>query len=270
MVGHGVALGLPVLGHDVADIDLQGVGAADGLPHPVHQQIGDDAGVEAPRPQQNEVGLPDGPQRLGEGGRPLRQQAHPGDAAVLLLLEGADLGLPHHALPVLKGGLQLHVLIGHRQNPAGDGQDLAHPGHRLVKGPGDAVEGGQDQVAEGLTGETPRPAGEPVGQKLVHDGLHIGQGLHAVADVPRRRHAQVLPEHAGAAAVVGHGDDGGHVAGILLQATEHGGKARAAADGGDLGAVLPALVAAAVLLAHTFSPSSCHGGFRRRYTPSAG
>ena len=56
-------------------------------------------------------------------------------------LKALNLGLPHHGGAVLKGGLQLHVGVGHGQHPAGDGQDLAHPGHGLVEGPGDAVEG---------------------------------------------------------------------------------------------------------------------------------
>ena len=57
MVGGSVALRLPVLGHDIAHIDLQGVRLPDSLGHPLHQQVGDDAGVQAPRPQQQQVGI---------------------------------------------------------------------------------------------------------------------------------------------------------------------------------------------------------------------
>ena len=250
MVGGRVALGLPVLGHDVADIDLQGVGGPDGLPYPLHQQIGDDTCVEAPRPQEDQVGIPDGPQGLRKGRGPLRKEAHLGDAAVLGLLEGADLGLPHHAGAIFKGGLQLDILVGHGQHPAGDGQDLAHPSHGLVKGVRDAVEGGQEQVAEGLPGKAPGTAWKAVGQELAHHRLHIGQSLHAVPNVPRRGHTQVLPEHAGPAAVVGHGDDGSKVAGILLEAPQHGGQPCPAADGGDPGAVLPARIGVTVWSCH--------------------
>ncbi|CAN4032092.1 DNA (cytosine-5-)-methyltransferase, partial [Dysosmobacter welbionis] len=61
VVGYGVALRLPLLGHDVADIDLQGVGLPDRLHDAIHQQIGDDAGVQAAGPQDDHI-------RVGDGG----------------------------------------------------------------------------------------------------------------------------------------------------------------------------------------------------------
>ena len=73
-----------------------------------------------------------------------------------------------------------------------------------------------------------------VAQQLFHDRLHICQSLQAVAQVPGRRHAQVVAEHAGAAAVVRHGDHGGDIVRVVFQAPQHGGKAGAAANGYDM------------------------------------
>ena len=252
MVGGRHPLGLAVLGHDVADVELEGLGAAHRLGDPVHQQVGDHAGVEAPRPQQDELGLPDGLHRRGQGGGPLGQEPDAADAAVLLLLKLKDLGLPHHGGAVLKGGLQPHVLIGHREDAPRDGQHLAHAGHRLIEGWVDPVEGSQDEVPEGLPGQPPRAAGKSVAEQLLHHRLGVGQGLHAVTDIPRGRHAQILPQHPRPAAVVGHGDDGCEISGVQLQAPQHGGQPRPTADGHDPGA-------AAAFTAITF----CHVRFLR-------
>ena len=239
MVAGGVALRLPVLGHNVAHIELQGVRLDDGLRHPLHQQIGDHTGVEAPRPQQDQVRLPDGLQGGGQGPGPLRDQGHMVDPAVLLLFEVIDLGLPHHPGAVLKDSLQLHIGAGHRDHTAGNGQHLAHLRDRLLKGAGHPVQGGQDQVAEGLSGQ--RPLGEPIGEQPLHDGLHIGQGLHTVADVPRWGHPHVPAQHPGAAAVVRYRHHRSEVPGIVFQPPQHGGQSGAAADGDDARPALPLL-----------------------------
>ena len=170
-------------------------------------------------------------------GRMLRDQGHMGDAAVLLFFKGTDLGLPHHPGPVLKDGLQLHIGAGHGKDAPGDGQHLAHLSHRLLKGAGHPVEGGQDQVPEGLSSQGALL--KAVGEQPLHDRLHVGQGLHAVADIPGGRHADVPAQHAGAAPVVGHSDHRRQVFGVFFQSPQHGGQPCPPADGGDLRAALP-------------------------------
>ena len=49
-----------------------------------------------------------------------------------------------------------------------------------------------------------------------------------------RQHPDVPPQHTAAAAVVRHGDDGGQIFRVFFQPAQHGGKARAAADGDDM------------------------------------
>ena len=161
----------------------------------------------------------------------LRRQHHPADALPGLLLVVEDGALPQDGGAVVKLGLEMDVLLRHRQHPARDGQDLAHGPHRLRKRAADPVEGRQEQISEIL----PREASlrKSVGHQLLHDLVGVGQGQHAVPGVSGGQHAQILSEHAAAAAVVRHGDDGRDVPGIALQAPEHGGKSVAAADGDD-------------------------------------
>ena len=102
----------------------------------------------------------------------LGNQPHLSDAAVLPLLAVEDLGLPHHAGAVFKLRFKLHVRRGHRQDPARDGQDLAHAAHRRVKGGGDAVQRRQEEVAEALPCQG--PLGKPVAHQLAHQRLRVG------------------------------------------------------------------------------------------------
>ena len=236
MVRGSIPLCLPLLRHDITDVNFQGTGLPDGLHDTIHQQVGDDAGIQAPRRQHHHLRLPDGLHRLRQGLGTAGQQIHPADAAVLLLLALKDAGLPHHPYAVFKLRLQLDILIGHRQHPTGDGQHLTQALYRPVKTGHDAVESRQKEIAEALARQL--SLREAVVHQLGHQGFGIGQRLQTVADISRRKHPQVLPQPPGAAAVVGHRDDGRDILRITLQATQQGGQARAAADGGDAGAVL--------------------------------
>ena len=57
MVGGGVALGLAVLRHNVADVKLLRVRRADRVGHTVDEQVRDHACIKAAGAEQNEVGL---------------------------------------------------------------------------------------------------------------------------------------------------------------------------------------------------------------------
>ena len=61
-----------------------------------------------------------------------------------------------------------------------------------------------------------------------------------LAQVAGRQDAQLVPQASAGAAVVGHGDDGGEVAGDPAQRGERGGQAHAAAERDDLGLGAPA------------------------------
>ena len=235
VVGNGIAFRLPLLRHHIADIQLDGFGFPNSIGNAVHQQIGDNAGIEASGRQHDHVGIQNGLhcriQRFGM----LRQQAYAADAAVLLFLTIENAGFPQHSGPVLKGGLQLDVFIGHRQHTTGDGQYLAQTRHRLVKAGHDIVQRRQQQVAQTLARQ--RTVCKPVGHQLAHQRLTVGQGLQAVADIAGSSHPQILPQHTGAAAVIRHSNDGGDVAGIQLQTPQQCTQSGSAADAHNFGAV---------------------------------
>jgi hypothetical protein len=89
---------------------------------------------------------------------------------------------------------------------------------------GDAGEGGEEEVAEGVAFEG--AAGEAVLEETREEVLVFGEGDETGADIAGRREVKVFAEAAGGAAVVGDGDDGGELA------DEAGGLGAAGFDGG--------------------------------------
>ena len=170
-----------------------------------------------------------------------RQKLDVVDAAVLLLFEAEDIALADNVGAVFKGRRQSHVRRRDGNDRAADGKHLPHAAHRLVKRAGDAVERREQEIAEALPAQ--RAALKAIGQELLHDRLGVRERLHAVADVAGRQHPDVPPQHTAAAAVVRHGDDGGQIFRVFFQPAQHGGKARAAADGDDMRSLRPQLTA---------------------------
>ena len=63
-----------------------------------------------------------------------------------------------------------------------------------------------------------------------HERLDVGQCCDALAEVARRQDPVLGTEPAGAAPVVGHGDDRGQVSGVLLESPQQGGEPGAPAQ----------------------------------------
>ena len=103
-------------------------------------------------------------------------------------------------MSIFKFRLQAEIGIGHRQNPARDGQHLTQARNRLIEAGHDAIQRRQEQIAKALPRQA--PLGEAIAHEPGHNGLSTGQCLHAVANVPWRQHSQVPPEYAGATAVI--------------------------------------------------------------------
>ncbi len=93
------------LGHQVADVDAQGLGAADGFGDSAHQQVGDATGEERAGADADDVGVENGVERLGQRTGIGRNQAEAGDAAAA----GGDFGLSTDAFAVAHQRLQLQV-----------------------------------------------------------------------------------------------------------------------------------------------------------------
>src|SRR6266536_3774152 len=79
---------------------------------------------------------------------------------------------------------------------------------------------------------------EAVLEQPRHERLDFRQRDDVVAEVARRQDAMLTPQTTRRAAVVADGDDRGDIGRVLLQAAQHRGHARAAADTYDARAAL--------------------------------
>ena len=165
--------------------------------------------------------------RLRQRVRLLRGEPHAPWQAV----GGRDRALAADLDAVLELRVQDDVVERRGQHPAADLEDVRGLLYGALEVAGHFGERGDEQVAEAVPLEA--AVGEAVLEQAAHERLVVGERDEAVADVAGGRHPQVAPQAAGAAAVVGHRDHGGDVAGVLLQAAEQGGEAVAAADRGD-------------------------------------
>ncbi len=226
----GEAEALVGLGHEVADVDAGGAGAADGFGDAADEQIGDQGGVEGAGAEGDEVGGGDGFEGLGEGGGVGGGEHELGDGAV----GGGDAGFAVDGGAVVHAGGDGGVGGGAGVDAAAGGEDLGAGLDGLGEVSGDAGEGGEEEVAEAVAFEV--AGGEAVLEEAGEEGFVLGEGDEAVADVAGGKHLEVFAETTRGAAVVGDGDDGGEVAdegGEVLR----GGVAEAASarGGGDEG-----------------------------------
>ena len=120
VVGCAVAVGLAGLGHDVADVDLPRGGAADGAGDARDEEVGDDAGVEAARAEDDEVGGLDCVGGLGEG---FDVGAAEEDFADGGLSGASDFDFSADGGAVGEGGAQVDVGEGGGEDSAFDGED---------------------------------------------------------------------------------------------------------------------------------------------------
>ena len=206
MIGGGVALGLAVLRHDIADVKLLRVRRADRVGHAVDEQVRDHARIKASRAEQDEVGLRNSTEGGGQGLGLGRDQIHMVDAAVLLLFRVENVRFAHDARAVFKHGLELYIRVRHRQHAARDRQYLSHHGDGLFKAPRHAVERRKQQVSERLPLKL--PLGKAIAEKLLHHRLGVRERLHTLPHVTRRQNTHFTAQHAAPAAVVRHRDDG--------------------------------------------------------------
>ena len=89
-----------------------------------------------------------------------------------------------------------------------DRQNFAADANSFGEVAGDVSEGGEEEVAEVVADETAASV-KAVLKETAKKGFVLAEGDHAVADVAGREDAIFAAEAAGAAAVVGDGDDGG-------------------------------------------------------------
>ena len=124
-----------------------------------------------------------------------------------------------------------------RQHFALHRQDTPGLSHGFFETAGHVGQGGQQQVAQGMTFQ-PGAAAEAVLEDLSDQRLVIGQCRQAVADVARWQDAGRAAQFTGRTALIGHGDDGGQVASLGLQTPQQGGQSMPAPQGDDLGSAV--------------------------------
>ncbi len=162
--------------------------------------------------------------RLGESRtRAMRPRAF-GDAGFTV----NDAAAFHHRF-------ERNVLCCCGENPPANRQDLPAQAHGVGKISCDAGERGEKQIAEAVPAET-APCVKTVLKQMAHQCFVVGKRNHAIADVTRRKNAVIAAQAAGAAAVVGDGDESDEIGDritaiflraphILLQTAQQRGKA---------------------------------------------
>ncbi len=228
--GRHHAVRLAGLGHKVEQQDDPGPALGDRLADARNEQVGNDRGVERAGPEQDGVGALERGHGRREGGRRGRVEL---DAGQLLARHA------HRALAFVDGAgdaasAEPHVDERRRVDLAPHRQDRLGGHDRLVKIAGDAGQGGQEEVAEGMADQA-AAVREAVLEEARQQVLVVGQRDDAVADVARRQHAELAPQASGGAAVVGDGDDAGELAQpraahLVLEAAQQRRQPGAAAD----------------------------------------
>jgi hypothetical protein len=242
MIGERVAGSFAGLGHEIGDVDARGFGFGDGGGDFRDQKIGQDACVERAGAEEDEVGVLDG---FNDGGK----RAHLARRKFQLLdrrATGSNASFAVDDAAVLERGDEMNVRKRGRKNAAADGQDFAADADGFGEIARDVSERGEKKIAEIVADETASGV-ETVLKQAAEKSFVFGKRDHAVADVARRKNAVLAAQAAGAAAVVGDGDDGGEVGngalggGVLIgasddvffKAAEERGEAGAAAESDD-------------------------------------
>ena len=140
----------------------------------------------------------------------------------------------------------MHVGERGRKNLAADGEDFAALADGFGEIAGDVGERGEKEIAEVVADESAAGV-KAILKEAAEQGFVFGERDHAVANVAGRKNAIFAAQAAGAAAVIGDGDDGGEIgdralgAGVFVvaahdeffQAAQQRGKSGAAAESDD-------------------------------------
>ena len=194
-------------------MNLDRSGGAYRLGHVLHQQVGQDTGIDVTRPQDDSVSpfnrLQHRRIHISLGVKPDIVNAH-----VQVVPAQVNNRFPEKFLAVFQPGHQGRMGKGNRQHLASNPQHLG----RLFNGgdgvSGDLGEGGQQQVAKVMAVQAVAGT-EAVVEEAAHQvalGIFRSQGHQALPDVPRRQLAQLLPQPPGTTPAVGHCYDSGQVA----------------------------------------------------------
>ena len=155
---------------------------------------------------------------------------------------GGDAGFAVHGAAIFEECDEVNVGKGGRKNAAADGQDFAADADGFGKIASDMSERGEEKITEIMTDEAAAGV-ETILEEATEKRFVFGKSDHAIANVAGREDAIFTSQAAGAAAVIGDGNDGGKVGDgtveggtivataddVLLKAAQQGGQASATA-----------------------------------------
>jgi hypothetical protein len=242
MVAERVARGFAGLGHKVGNINAGSSGAGNGVSNLRNKEIGDDAGVERTGAHEDEVGLMDSFDCVGKRVDATRVQRDFANGN----LTARDTSLALDTFAVGEGRDQMNVRKCGGEDAAADGENLAGDADGFDKVTGHMGEGGKEEITEIVSGETTAGV-KAILKETAEQGFVLGERDHAIADVAGGEHAIFAAEAAGAATVIGDGDDGGKIRdgpfrrgmliaaadNMFLQTAEQRGETGAAAESDD-------------------------------------
>ena len=163
-----------------------------------------------------------------------------GDAA------GGDARLAVNGAAIFECGDKVHVRKSRRKDAAANGEHFAADADGFGEIAGDVGERGKKKIAE-IVADQAAAGVKAVLEKAAEKSFIFRKGDHAIANVAGREDAVLAAQAAGAAAVIGDGDDGGEIgdgvlgAGVFvgaandefLEAAKKSGEAGAAAESDD-------------------------------------
>jgi len=222
VIAESVVGGFAGLGHEIGDVDAGSFGTGDSASNFRNEEIGDDAGVERAGPHEDEVGLLDGFDGLGKRTNAARGQL---DFTNRNLAAG-NACFPMDSLAVRKGSDEVDVGEGGRKDAATYGENFAGDAGGFGKITGNMSERRKKEIAEIVSAEAATGV-EAILKETAEQGFILGERDHTVADIARRKHAIFPAETAGAATVIGDGNDGGKVgnrplgSGMVIASTDN-------------------------------------------------
>src|SRR5260370_6750757 len=239
MIGKGVAGGFAGLGHEVGDVDARSMGFGDGAGNLRDEQSRKKAGVEGSGTEKNQVGFLDGFDGQGERTPTERRKLEFFDRHGA----GSNAGFAVNDAAVFQRGDEMHVRERGRKDAPADGEHFAADANRFGKVSGDVRESCEEKIAEIVADEAASRM-KTILEEAAEKGFIFRKSHHAVANVAGREDAILAAQAAGAAAVIGDGDEGGEIgdgtlgAGVLvgaaddvvLEAAKQRGQSRAAAE----------------------------------------
>ena len=227
------------LRHEIGDIDARGPGMSDGAGDLGDEEIRKNAGVERAGPHEDEVGVVDGFEGGGErayaAGNEL-EFANRNSAA-------GNVGFALYALAIGEGSDEMNVRSGGRKDATADRKNFGGNANRFSEISGNVGKRRKEEIAKVVTAEA-APGLESILKKTAEERFVFGERHHAIANIARRKNAVFTAQTAGAAAVVGDGNDGGEIGDrasegglfvappddMVLQTTKKSGKPGAAAE----------------------------------------